>query len=151
MFAKRIGANIQAARKAKGWSLEKLAASVEPKSSYQQMSRIESATRPITADWIERIAKALGVDPVSLIAPELMSDKPQGFTLDEQVATEVARTLAEVALHGLEPESGTVQAMSLMLQELTATFAAHPQAATDAEVARPLLTLAGKRYVPARN
>jgi len=146
MLAKQIGANIKAARLEKGWSLEKLAAKVEPATSYQQISRLEKGDRTLAVQWIERIGKALGVDPVSLIVPERA--KEAAFILDEQVANEVARTLAEVALHGGEPENGTVQAIALMLQELTATFAEHPQAALDARVVRPLLTLANRRYGP---
>jgi transcriptional regulator with XRE-family HTH domain len=150
MLAKRIGANIHAARKAKGWSLEKLASAVEPKSSYQQMARLEAAERPITADWVERIAKALDVDPIVLLAPELM-EPTRGFTLGEQVANDVAETLALVAREGEPPEPGTVQALALMLQELTATFSEHPAVAADAERARPLLTLVGRRFAPLAN
>jgi transcriptional regulator with XRE-family HTH domain len=151
MLGKRIGANIKAARKAKGWSLEKLAAAVEPKSSYQQIARLESADRPITADWIERISAALEIDPVMLMAPELSRKGGGGFTLDEQVANEVAQTLALVAREGAEPEPGIVQALALMLTELTLTFSEHPAVAADAERARPLLTLVGRRFVPLVN
>jgi transcriptional regulator with XRE-family HTH domain len=149
MLAKQIGANIKAARKAKGWSLEKLAAKVEPKSSYQHMSRLEKGGPALDIEWIERIARALGVDPLSLVAPD--QPKTQGFTLDEQVANEVARTLAEVALRGEEPETGTVQAIALILTRLTETFSEHPQTAADVQAALPLLNLASKLYVPARN
>ena len=151
MLAKRIGQNIKAARLAKnggkGWSLEKLAARVNPPTSYQQLARLESAARPITIDWIERIAKALDVDPVSLVVADRAAE-PRGFHLDEQVAAEVAQTLASVALQGEEPEPGTVEALALILQELTATFSKHPEAAADARVARPVVDQAARRYVP---
>jgi len=152
MLAKQIGANIKAAREAKRpkLSLEKLAAKIQPKTSYQQLSRLEKGDRALTVEWIERIAKALEVDPMSLIAPEYKERQERaGFTLDEQVANEVARTLAVVALDGDEPENGTVQVIALMLQELTATFSEHPAVASDVQLARPLLTLAGKRFAPA--
>lgn len=146
VLAKQIGENIKQARKAKGWSLERLAARVEPASSYQQISRLEKGDRALTVQWVERIATALEIDPLSLMAPE--RDRPQRFTLDEQVANEVALTLAEVALQGERPDNGIVQEIALILRELTATFAAHPQAAADAQVARPLLDVLGRRYVP---
>lgn len=149
MLAKEIGANIHSARKGRGWSLQCLAAKVEPKTSYQQIARLEKGDRTLTVQWVERIAKALETDPLDLIIPD--RERAQGFTLDEQVANEVARTLAEVALQGEEPENGTVQAISLLLQELTATFAEHPRAASDAQVVRPLLTLASKRFAPSAN
>lgn len=153
MLAKRIGQNIKAARLAKndgkGWPLEKLAARITPPTSYQQLSRLESADRPITIEWIERIAKALGVDPVSLVVGRC--EEPRGFHLDEQVAAEVARTLAAVALQGGEPEPGTIEALSLILQELTATFSKHPEAASDARVARPVVDQAARRYVHVGN
>jgi transcriptional regulator with XRE-family HTH domain len=145
MLSERVGQNIKAARKARNMSLEKLAAKVDPVTSYQHLSRLEKGGDALNFEWVERIAKALDLEPTELISPD---QKGGAFTLDEQVANEVARTLAEVALQGEEPESGTVQAIALLLQELTATFAEHPQAASDAQVVRPLLTLAGKRYVP---
>jgi transcriptional regulator with XRE-family HTH domain len=148
MLAGTIGQNIQKARKCRGWSLEKLAARVEPKTSYQQLARLEKGDRTLSVQWVERIAKALGVDPIDLIAPER---KAAAFSLDEQVANEVALTVARVALDGADPEPGTVQAISLMLQELIALFAAHPEASQDARVARPVVDLASRRFVPGSN
>jgi transcriptional regulator with XRE-family HTH domain len=149
MLARQIGANVKALRKQKGWSLQKLAARVEPKSSYQQIGRLEKGDRTLSVQWVERLAKALGVDPVELIDP----DRPRaaGFILDEQVANEVARMLAKVALAGEEPGGGTVQALSLMLQELTTTFSAYPEAASDPQVARPVVDLASRRFSPVGN
>jgi ribosome-binding protein aMBF1 (putative translation factor) len=53
MLAKQIGANIKAARKARGLSLEKVAAAIDPPTSYQQLSRLEDAERPLTLEWVE--------------------------------------------------------------------------------------------------
>jgi hypothetical protein len=68
--------------------------------------------------------------------------------LSEQVANEIARTLALVAREGEPPEPGIVQALSLMLQELTVTFSKHPQAYRDPSVARPVVDLASRRFAP---
>ena len=141
-LAARIGKNIQAARKARGWSLEKLAARVQPPTGYTQISRLENAQRALTLDWVERIAHALDLDPAELIAGKV--EKKPVFILGEQVANEVARTLAEVAIGG-EADPGTVQAIALILQELTATFSAHPRAYSDPEFAAPVIALASQR------
>lgn len=146
MLAKQIGANIKAARKAQNLSLQKVAARLNPPTSYQQVSRLEQG-RMLTIEWIERIAGALGVNPLDLIVPGQQLD----FSLSGQVADEVARVLATVAREGEEPENGTVQAVSLLLQELSATFARHPQAYRDPAVARPVVDLAARRFGPAAN
>lgn len=152
MLAKQIGENIRAAREAKGLTLEKVAARVKPPTRYQTIGRLEKAERTLTVAWIERIAKALEVDPVSLVAPELFTgakaESEPGFHLDEQVANEAAVTLATVALQGREPEQGTVQAVALILQELTATFSKYPQAAADPAVARPAIDQLARRFAP---
>lgn len=147
MLAKLIGENMKAARKARGLSLEKVAARCEPPTSYQHLSRLEKGDRSLTVDWIERVAKALGVEPVTLITGR-SSPAPE---LNEQVANEIARILALVARDGEPAENGTVQAVSLLLQELTATFLRHPQAYRDPNVARPVLDLAGRRFAPSAN
>ena len=154
MLAERVAENIRRLRKARGWSLEQVAAKCSPATSYQQISRLEKQTRTVDFAWVERIAPAFGLNPIELIVGErIQTEQPDHlvFSLGEQVATEVARTLGQVALGGEEPDDGTVQALSLMLQELTETFARHPQAFRDAAVARPVIDLAGRRYVPAKN
>lgn len=154
MLAERVAENIARLRKARGWSLEKVGASCEPPTSYQQISRLEKGDRTVDFGWVERIAPAFGLSPLELIVGEMIqTEQPDHmvFSLGEQVAAEVARTLGQVALGGEEPDDGTVQALSLMLQELTATFARHPQAFRDAAVARPAIDLAGRRYAPSRS
>jgi transcriptional regulator with XRE-family HTH domain len=144
MLAGTIGANIKAARKAKGWSLERLAARVEPPTSYQQISRLEQG-RMLTIDWIEKIAKALGADPLELMGGTSES-RPLAEGMSEQVSAEVARVVAQVALQGKEPEPGTVEALTLILKELSATFARHPQAYQDPAIALPVVDLAARRF-----
>lgn len=147
MLGKTIGENIKLARKAKGLSLEKLARLVQPETSYQQLSRLEQG-RMLTIEWIEKIGAALGVDPMELIRGEALAEN---LEMSEQVANEVARTLALVARDGEPPENGTVQALSLMLRELTETFLKYPQAYRDPQVARPVLDLAGRKLGRAAN
>jgi hypothetical protein len=149
MLAKQIGENIKSVRLAKadgkGWPLEKVAARVRPPTSYQQVSRLEKG-KMLTIEWIERLARALDVDPMELIAPERTKPAP-GFHLDERVANEAARTLAAAAL-GEQPDTGTVEAVALVLQELTAMFSTYPEAAADVRVARPAIDQLTQRFVP---
>jgi transcriptional regulator with XRE-family HTH domain len=159
MLAERVAENIRRLRKARKWSLEKVAAACNPPTSYQQISRLEKGPnvkdgRTVDFEWVERIAPAFGLNPLELIVGErIQTEAPDHFvfSLGEQVANEVARTLAQVALDGAEPDDGIVQVMSLMLQELTETFARHPQAFRDAAVARPVIDLAGRRFAPSKN
>jgi transcriptional regulator with XRE-family HTH domain len=154
-LGKRIGAAIKRAREDRGWGLEKLAARIDATTKpakpthYTTISRLEKGERRLTLDWVEAIAKAMSVDPIELMT-ESHGSAPL-FILGEQVANEIARSLAMVALDGEEPEPGTVQAIALMLQELTATFSAHPQAYTDPAVARPVVALASRRHAPVAN
>lgn len=145
MLAGKIGANIKAARKGKGWSLERLAAHIDPPTSYQQLSRLEQG-RMLTIDWIEKIAKALSVDPLILMGGETQEPQPSREGMSEQVSAEVARVVAQVALQGKEPEPGIVEALTLILRELSETFARHPQAYQDPAIALPVVDLAARRF-----
>ena len=148
VLAERIRGNIRRARDAEGLSRPQLARRVTPPTSSQQIERLEKGQRKLTLEWVEKIAKALKIDPSDLLAPEL-SRAHAVISLDEQVADEVARTLAAAATGDPDPAPGIVQALSLMLRELIETFSEHPQAASDVQVARPVVAIAGKRFAPA--
>lgn len=157
MLNRQIGANIKAVRESRKpkMSLEKLAARIDPPTKYQTLGKLEKGARPITMEWVERIAKGLDVDPLVLLAPELLRAQPEAIAaepliLSEQVADQAARTLAAAAL-GAEPSTDTVRLVSGLLRDLVALFSAHPEAASDLRVARPALDLAGSRYVHAVN
>lgn len=141
MLATRITANIMRLREAKGWSRPQLGNRLTPPTSGQQIEKLEKGERRLTVDWIERVAKALNVD-----AAELIASQGETFNLTPQVADEVARTLAEIALQGDEPNQEIVQVLSLVLQELSATFSRHPAARRDPEVARPVIDLLAHRF-----
>lgn len=146
-LAKRIGANIKAVRERKGWSLEKVAKRCDPPTAYTSIMRLEKGQRRLTLDWLERIAKALEVDPIDLVA----KSEPPLRQMSEQVSLEMARILGRVALGGSEPDLGNVQVLALMLRELSETFSKHPQAFADPEVARPVLDMTARLSVPATN
>ena len=141
MLGDRIRAEIVRLRVAKGWSRPQLGARLNPPTSGQQIERLEKGIRQLDTDWIEKIARALGVDPAALVAGD------QGmFEITPQVASEVAEIVAQIALQGAEPSPEIVQVLSLVLQELSATFAAHPQARHDPQVVRPVIGLLAKRH-----
>jgi transcriptional regulator with XRE-family HTH domain len=151
-LAKQVGANIKAARKAKSWSLERLAAKIDPPTSYQHLSRLEKGGDALTLEWVEKIAKALGVDPIELlVGPQSGISAPADSIplLNELTATEYARSLATVALKVHNPDENTVQLVALALQGLLRTISRNPEAATDAALARIAADAVGSQYVPA--
>jgi transcriptional regulator with XRE-family HTH domain len=105
-----------------------------PPTARQQIEKLENGERPLTVDWIERLAVALDVDPAALVAGESGE-----FILTEQVADEVARSLARVSLRGAEPDKATVQVLSLMITELFDMFARHPATRSDLQALRPAI------------
>jgi transcriptional regulator with XRE-family HTH domain len=141
MLNRKVGQRLKTARKAKGLSLERLAERIEPATNYQTLQKLESGERPITMEWIERIAAGLGMEPMELLTG---NEVPSREGLTPQVANELGRTLAGLAL-GKEPTPGTVAVLSEALLEITATFLAHPAAYRDANIARPVVEMAGRR------
>ncbi len=63
-------------RKDKGLTLADLAEACEPKTTAQTIGRLETGMRNLSLKWMERIAKALEVDPELLVRSET-SDQPQ--------------------------------------------------------------------------
>jgi transcriptional regulator with XRE-family HTH domain len=61
----RVGANVKAAREAKGWSQEELAHQAEMHRTY--ISGIERGVRNPTITVLERVGKALGIRPGRLL------------------------------------------------------------------------------------
>jgi transcriptional regulator with XRE-family HTH domain len=141
MLADRISANIRRVREAKGLSRSQLGLRMSPQTSSQQIERLEKGERRLTVDWIERIAKGLGVDPGELI----VGDSGQ-FTMTPEVAGEVALELGRIVLQGGEPSPAIVADLALVLQALSETFARHPTARRDPQVVRPLIDLLAQRF-----
>jgi transcriptional regulator with XRE-family HTH domain len=136
MLATRISENIWRIREAKGLSRTQLAQRCDPVTSSQQIERLEKGERRLTVDWIERIATALDVDPAELIAGE-----ERQFELSPQVADMVALEFARFVTRGDEPDRETVEGLSILVQDLSATFADVPEARRDPQVMRPVLRL----------
>lgn len=57
-------------RKAKGWTLEQLAAACSPPTTPQTVGRLETGMRNLSIKWMDRIAAALEVEPTALVAAD---------------------------------------------------------------------------------
>src|SRR3712207_3106050 len=58
---------IREVRKAKKMTLQAVADRCEPPTTPQTIGRLETGTRTVSVGWLNRIAKALGVDTAELI------------------------------------------------------------------------------------
>lgn len=70
--------NVSKLRKARDMSQTDLAEAIGTKLSH--MGKLERGERPLTVDWIEKIAAALDVEPYQIIAPDNL------FPSEEQLA-----------------------------------------------------------------
>ena len=74
---------IRAIRKEKGMTLADLAEACDPPTTPQTVGRIETGMRTLSTKWMDRMAKALGVEPELLVRGE------------DAEATQVVATLGE--------------------------------------------------------
>lgn len=74
---------IRAIRKEKGMTLAELAEACDPPTTPQTVGRLETGMRTLSTKWMDRLAKALGVEPELLVRGE---DAP---------ATQIVATLGE--------------------------------------------------------
>lgn len=61
---------IRSIRKAKGMTLDDLAKACVPPTTPQTVGRLETGTRTLSTKWMDRLGKALGVDPELLVRGE---------------------------------------------------------------------------------
>lgn len=66
---RRLDNRIRAYRDARGLSLDRLASLVD--TTNQQISNLETGKRRLTADWLQRLGKALGCHPWALVDDDL--------------------------------------------------------------------------------
>lgn len=59
--------SIRSVRRAKGLTLEEVALRCDPATTAQTIGRLETGTRTLSLGWMNRIAKALGVDAAELV------------------------------------------------------------------------------------
>ncbi len=97
--------SIRAMRRAKGLTLEEVAARCQPPTTAQTIGRLETGTRTLSIDWLNRIAAAIDVEPRDLLRLEEDEAVPIVALLDGSGAH--APTRAE-SLPVLRPDAGTV-------------------------------------------
>ena len=141
VLATRISENIRRLREERGLSRPQLGLRLNPPTSGQQIEKLEKGERRLTVEWVERLARAMDIDPA-----ELLAGQGQSFSLTESVAREVAQALAIVARQGETPPQAIVEDLALLVQALSETFAKHPQSRYDPEVARPVVDLLAHRF-----
>ena len=92
---------IREVRRAKGLTLDQVAAACEPPTTPQTIGRLECGTRTVSLPWLRRIARALGVEPADLLRLPDRADLPvaallgpAGARAPRQAQTVVAPTPA---------------------------------------------------------
>lgn len=96
---------IRDVRRAKKMTLQDVADRCEPPTTPQTIGRLETGTRTVSVGWLNRIAKALGVDASDLVKLPDRLDIPLAATLDHDGAHAPRR---EGVVIPPQPEAGLV-------------------------------------------
>ena len=94
---------IREVRRAKGLTLEEVAQRCAPPTTAQTIGRLETGTRTVSVDWLNRIAAALDVDAADLVKLPDRPDIGVAAVLDAAGA-HAPRHPASVAAPHAEPE-----------------------------------------------
>lgn len=78
---------IRDVRKAKGLTLEQVGALCDPPTTAQTIGRLETGTRTVSVAWLNRIAKALGVEAGDLVKLPEQAELPVAAMLGGNGAT----------------------------------------------------------------
>lgn len=73
---------IREVRRAKGLTLDEVARRCSPPTTAQTIGRLETGTRTVSVDWLNRIADALGVVAADLVKLPERADLPVAAILD---------------------------------------------------------------------
>lgn len=96
---------IREVRRAKGLTLDDVARRCSPPTTAQTIGRLETGTRTVSVDWINRIAAALDVAPSALVTLPERPTLPVAATLDADGAHAPRKALTLVPP---EPSAGGV-------------------------------------------
>jgi transcriptional regulator with XRE-family HTH domain len=83
---------IRDVRRAKRLTLQEVAARCEPPTTAQTIGRLETGLRTVSVGWLNRIAKALGVEPSELVTLPDRADVPVAAVLRADGVTAPAKT-----------------------------------------------------------
>jgi transcriptional regulator with XRE-family HTH domain len=87
---------IREVRRAKGLTLDQVAQACDPPTTAQTIGRLETGTRTVSVDWLNRIAAALGVTASDLVQLPDRHDLPVAALLDAAGAQAPRRPLTLV-------------------------------------------------------
>lgn len=87
---------IREVRRAKGLTLDQVAQACDPPTTAQTIGRLETGTRTVSVDWLNRIAAALGVTAGDLVQLPDRHDLPVAALLDAEGAQAPRRPLTVV-------------------------------------------------------
>jgi transcriptional regulator with XRE-family HTH domain len=96
---------IREVRRAKKMTLQDVADRCQPPTTPQTIGRLETGTRTVSVGWLNRIAKALGVEAADLVTLPDREDVPVAATLDHDGARAPRR---EGVIVPPQPEPGLV-------------------------------------------
>ena len=88
---------IRDVRRAKKLTLQDVADRCEPPTTPQTIGRLETGTRTVSVGWLNRIAKALGVEAADLVTLPERDDIPLAATLDHEGAHAPRRDRRRIA------------------------------------------------------
>ena len=74
---------IREVRRARKMTLQEVADRCDPPTTPQTIGRLETGTRTVSVDWLNRIARALGVDAADLVSLPDREDVPVAATLGQ--------------------------------------------------------------------
>ena len=77
---------IREVRRARGMTLDEVAKACRPATTPQTIGRLETGTRTVSVGWLNRIARALGVEAGDLVRLPDRADVPVAATLDHEGA-----------------------------------------------------------------
>lgn len=90
---------IREVRRAKGLTLEDVAARCEPPTTAQTIGRLEMGTRTVSVGWLNRIAAALAVDAADLVKLPERPEIPVAALLEADGAQAPRQTASVVPPH----------------------------------------------------
>lgn len=82
---------IRDVRRARRLTLDDVARRCDPPTTAQTIGRLETGTRTLSIDWLNRIAAALEVETAALVSTDATADLPVIALLDGQGATALSR------------------------------------------------------------
>jgi len=88
---------IREVRRARGMTLDDVAKACNPPTTPQTIGRLETGTRTVSVGWLNRIAKALGVDAQDLVQGSSSAELKVAATLGPRGAVAPRRTAIVVS------------------------------------------------------